>query len=91
MSWIERRQYAAGYGFFPDGRAPAGCYNTWKGLTVTPRKGDWSRLKRHIWENVCQRNPEYFRWVIGWLAQMFQHPEIKPGTHLVLIGKEGVV
>ena len=62
----------------------------WRGLNAAPKRGSWKRLQRHVWENVCQRNPEYFRWMIAWMAQMFQQPETKPGTHLVLIGKEGV-
>ncbi len=89
LGWKGRTQYA-GYGFYPSGKAPHSHYNIWRGLAVVPKKGSWRRLKRHLWENVCKRDPERFRWLMGWLAQLFQHPEIKPGTHLVLTGGEGV-
>jgi hypothetical protein len=36
------------------------------------------------------RDLEHFRFFIAWLAQLVQQPHIKPGTNIVLKGKEGV-
>ena len=44
----------------------------------------------HLYRNVCRRDRHHFRWLIAWLAQMVQQPHIKPGTHVVMRGKEGV-
>ena len=41
-------------------------------------------------ENVCDGIEARFRYVIGWLAQMIQQPQTKPGIALVLRGEEGV-
>jgi hypothetical protein len=94
LRWPNRRQFA-GYGFFPapDGHpdaAPPGSFNIYRGFSVESRMGDWGLLQRHLYRNICQRHPVYFRWLMAWLAQLIQQPHIKPGTHVVLIGNEGV-
>lgn len=90
LAWQYRRQYR-GMRFCPQPEgAPPGVFNTYFGFTVEPKKGSWKRLLAHIYRNVCRRNPEYFRFLIAWLAQLVQEPHIKPGTNIVLKGKEGV-
>ncbi len=93
LGWTERRQYN-GYGFFPapEGHAhacPEDYYNAYQGFSLEPSKGSWKLLLGHVYRNVCRRNPEHFRWLIAWLAQLLQQPHVKPGTHIVLKGAEG--
>ena len=93
LGWPERRAYR-GYGFFPAPAghplaSPEGVFNAYRGPTVAPKPGSWKRLLAHLYRNVCQRDAENFRWLIGYLAQMLQFPHIKPGTHLVVCGNEG--
>jgi hypothetical protein len=90
LKWQYRRQYR-GLRFCPQPEgAPKGIFNTYFGFTVEPAKGSWKRLLGHIYRNVCRRDPVYFRFFIAWLAQLVQQPHIKPGTNIVLKGKEGV-
>jgi hypothetical protein len=87
MSHPDRRHYE-GLVFAP-GRDVPGYYNLWRGFAVAPIPGDCSKFLAHIFENVCQSNPDLFNWFIGWFAQMMQQPEAKLGTAAVLRGKEG--
>lgn len=90
QKWKYRRQFL-GIRFCPEpSGAPDGYFNTYAGMTVKPQRGGWNKLKAHIYRNICQRNPEYFRFFIAWLAQLVQEPHIKPGTNIVLKGGEGV-
>lgn len=90
--WMEhegRRTYS-GVVFQPGDEVPD-HYNLWRGFSVVPEaNGDWSILREHIEQNVCNNDPELYKWVVGWFAQMFQQPKIKPGTSLALRGKQGV-
>jgi hypothetical protein len=84
----QRRQYE-GLEFAPNGGRP-GYYNLWKGFSVEPKRGDCSKFLAHLRDNVCRGNERFFRWVVGWFAQIIQHPEQKLGTSLGLRGKQGV-
>jgi hypothetical protein len=64
-------------------------YNLWRGFTVEPRPGDCSKFLAHLRDNVCQGDEARYRWLLGWLADLFQHPASKPGTAVVLRGKQG--
>jgi phage/plasmid primase-like uncharacterized protein len=80
----ERRQYE-GIVFKPKKVVP-GHYNLWGGFSVEPKQGDYPLFKSHL-QNVFGDD---FEWVFAWFAQMVQHPEMKPGTSIVLRGKQGV-
>jgi Family of unknown function (DUF5906) len=67
-----------------------GILNLWTGFAVEPAPGDWSLLRAHMWENICQRNEEHFAWLMGWHAQLFQEPGRKSGVAVVLRGDVGV-
>ena len=41
-------------------------------------------------EVVGDDNDEVYRYVIGWIANMIQHPGVKNGTALVLKGLQGI-
>jgi hypothetical protein len=88
--WQYRRQYR-GVRFCPEPQgAPEGVFNTYFGYSVEPKRGSWKRLLAHIYRNICRRNPIHFRFFVAWLAQLVQSPHIKPGTNIVLKGREGV-
>jgi hypothetical protein len=83
----QRRQYE-GIVFAP-GREVPGHFNLWRGFAVHPKLGDCERFLAHLFDNVCCGNKDLYSWVVGWFAQIFQHPEEKVGTSLVLRGKQG--
>jgi Family of unknown function (DUF5906) len=64
--------------------------NMWTGFAVDPAEGDWSLLRDHVRENICNGNEEHFRYFMGWMAQLFQEPGHKIGVAVVLRGKKGV-
>src|SRR5262249_1613112 len=79
-----RRQYS-GIGLYPPGLAtPKGHLNLWAGFAVTPKEGDWSKLRNHIEKVICGGDPALFNYVMDWQAHIYQHPSEKPGTALVL-------
>jgi hypothetical protein len=42
-----------------------------------------------VFNNICNGDEKHFRWVWGYLADMVQRPRQRPGTALVLRGKQG--
>jgi hypothetical protein len=88
LSHPNRRQYE-GLVFAPNRDVP-GQYNLWQGFAVEPRTGDCSKFLAHMRDNICQGNEFIYKWVMGWFAQIFQRPEDKQDTSLVLRGKQGV-
>ncbi len=84
-----RREYPGGIVFEPPGvRLTPGLYNLWRGFTIEPKPGDCALLA-HIHDIVCSGNAEHARWVVGWLAWIFQRPSEKLGTALALRGVQG--
>lgn len=75
---------------FRPGGASADSYNLWRGFDVDPAQGDWSLLKKHIFENVCSGNQEWFDYFMGWMARMFQKPDCPGEVAIVLRGGKGV-
>jgi hypothetical protein len=87
MHHPQRRQYE-GVVFSP-GRDVPNHYNLWRGFAVEPRAGYCSKFLAHLRDNVCRGDKEVYNWVVGWFANIIQHPEQKMGTSLVLRGKMG--
>jgi hypothetical protein len=89
--WLKspaRRQFSRVV--FEPGRTDTGdAWNLWRGWGVEPRPGDCSLFLNHIRDNICASNEDLSRWVIAWFADLFQKPTSKPGTALVLAGKQG--
>jgi hypothetical protein len=85
----DRRQHLGGVVMDPTGKAPADCWNLWRGFAVDPRSGDWSLMRDHIRDVICSGNQELFDYVMGWLARMVQHPDRPGEVALVLRGKKG--
>lgn len=91
LSW-RRRRTATSFTMDPTrkpGLNPNGEFNLFGGIDATPVKGDCSLILRHIHEVWCDSDPELYRYVIGWMAHLFQRPWEKPGVALVLKSVEG--
>jgi hypothetical protein len=89
LGWSGHRTYV-GLTFKPSG-APPGYYNLWRGWAVTPgTQGSCKLFKQHLLENVCDGDRAKYLWLFGWFADLFQNPEKKPGTAVVLRGNQGV-
>ena len=88
--WLEspERRRFDGVVFDPDSTRDR-YFNLWKGLAVSPYKGDWSRFRDHLIQVICGNDPESAEWLFGWMAQMVQQPGSKPGTAVVLRGEKG--
>ena len=89
-AWLthrERRQYK-GIVFAPGQDAPE-YYNLWQGFAVEPIKGDCSLFIAHIKDNIARCDDDVFDYIINWLADAVQNPGERPGTSLVLRGKQG--
>jgi hypothetical protein len=82
-----RRQYR-GMVFNPNGER-ANYYNLWRGFSVQPVQGDWSRMDAHIRENICCSDESVYTYVRKWLAFAVQRPDTLPETALVMRGKQG--
>ena len=83
-----RRQYTK-IVFEPGGLRTSGASNFWKGWGVLPIPGDCSLFLNHLRDNICAGSEALFRWVLAWFAQMLQNPTEKPGTAIVLRGRQG--
>jgi Family of unknown function (DUF5906) len=83
-----RRQYE-GLVFAPD-RDVDGHYNLWRCFAIEPRPGDCSKFKAHLLDNVCGGSRNYYDWLFGFFADIFQNPGDKKGSAVALRGKEGV-
>jgi Bifunctional DNA primase/polymerase, N-terminal/Family of unknown function (DUF5906) len=89
LAHADRRQYE-GVVFAPGEQVSPAQWNLWRGFAVEPREGDCSRFLAHVRDNICQGHERRFKWVMGWTAEIFQQPQQRSGTSLVLRGKEGV-
>lgn len=66
-------------------------YNLWKGWpTNTQHNPDGCKLfLHHVKEVICSNDPDLYDYVITWLADAIQNPDLKPGIALVLQGAQG--
>jgi hypothetical protein len=90
--WLEypkRRQYE-GIIFSP-GKDIPGFYNLYRGLAVTPIKGDWSLYRQFMREIIAAGNIENFNYLLKWMARLVKNPGgERPGVSVVMRGKMGV-
>lgn len=63
--------------------------NLWSEPLIKPAPGDWSLLKSHIVDVICDSCPTKAAYLINYLAHMLQKPEEKPGVMIVLKGGQG--
>lgn len=94
----DRRSYD-GICFAPERECNPRFYNVWRGFAVPAlvpgmladpiaHRGLASFLE-HTWENVCQKNDVLYKYIMGYVAHMFQKPWEKPLTALVIRGSKG--
>jgi hypothetical protein len=89
LEHLDRRQFLGGVVMDPTNKAPADCWNLWKGFAVEPKRGDWSLMRNHIRDVICGGDETLFDYVMGWLARMVQQPDQPGEVALVLRGKKG--
>lgn len=93
-AWMQsegRRTYHGGLVFRPMGKVPSYTYNLFQGFPIKPNEdGSCELFKTHLLENVCLGLDVYYRYLIGWMADLIQHPGAKPGVAVVLRGLKGV-
>ena len=90
--WIEhpnRRTYEGGIVFDPRGKVEDNEFNMWRGLGVEPKKGDWSLMKTHIEEIICDGNKEHSEYLLKWMAHAVQRPWEQAEVSVVLRGSKG--
>ena len=90
--WLKSpdREQFGGIGFYPNASdKPDGYLNLWTGFAVEPAPGDWSLLRNHIRNNVCQGNSTQFEFLLDWMSQLYFQPEKKSGVIVVLRGLPG--
>jgi len=89
--WMEdgRRREYEGIVFSPGQSVPK-YYNLYRGLAVTPKKGDWSLLKSHLEQNICGGVAVYSEYLLDWMADAVQNPGgLRSGVSVVLRGGRG--
>ena len=75
--------------FAPQRETP-GAYNLWKGFAcVSNPAGACGLFLDHVKRNVCSGNPDYFRYLIGWMARAVQRPAAPGEVAVVLRGGRG--
>jgi hypothetical protein len=90
ISWEGRRTYG-GVVFDPSEKTPSDIYNLFKGFPLIPQKGDWSKMRKHIFQVICSGNTEHFKYLLAWMARAVQEPGgDKPGVAIVLKGGKGI-
>jgi hypothetical protein len=84
----ERRQYG-GVVYAPNA-TPTDQLNLWTGWSCQQREGDCKLYLDHLRDNICSGKPEYYDYLLNWMAHAVQHPEKQGEVAVVLRGNEGV-
>lgn len=68
--------------------------NEWTGFRIPPhdqkvKDKEVQPFLEYVREVITAGDQEAEKWVLAWLANLFQHPHRKPGTALVLVGRQG--
>lgn len=83
----QRRQYK-GVIFDPSGDH-VGWLNLWRGWAVDPVPGDWSLLDQLIREVLTDGDAQGYRYVLNWMAAMFQRPYQPAEVAIAFQGAKG--
>lgn len=90
MAWPERRTYD-GVIFDPSEKASKSAYNLYRGFPLQPKQGDWSKMRKHIIEVICNHDLLHFEYLMAWMARAVQDPGgDKPGVAVVMKGGKGI-
>jgi hypothetical protein len=63
--------------------------NLYQGLAFAPAKGSCEGIKEHIQAVWCSNDPTPYNYAMDWLARMFQRPQERGHTVIVLRSGEG--
>jgi hypothetical protein len=78
---------------FAPGRDIPGAYNLWRGFKFDPdfieSASKCGLYLEHILENICQGDRFLYNYVICWMANAVQNPDVPGQTALVLRGEMG--
>ena len=90
LEWPGKRYMPNGTGFYPNPeKCPPGVFNFFRGYQVKPVKGDCSPYLHHLKQVICAGDDVSYTYLIGWLANLFQRPDVKPNVAIVLKSVEG--
>lgn len=90
LDWPGKNYMPNGTGFYPDPKkCPHGVFNLFRGYQVTPVEGDCSIYLNHLKNIMCAGDEVSYAYLIGWLAHLFQQPDVKPNVAIVLKSVEG--
>ena len=84
-----RRDYLGGLVFAPGKTVASDQFNLWQGFGVEPTAGDWSLLRDHTRDVICQGNIEVFEYLMNWMARAVQEPSKQGETAVVMQSGEG--
>jgi hypothetical protein len=87
-AWPGRRQYDRVVYRYRD-PVPARALNLATGWAVKPRAGVWTRMQEHIRQIVCRGDARLATWLLDYIADIFQNPDRKRSTCVVLVGQPG--
>lgn len=90
-AWLEspRRRKYNGITLSPGNKAPEDHYNLWRGFSVEPKKGSWTKFRNHIKDVICCNEPELISYVISWMARAVQEPGKPASSSIALRGGQG--
>lgn len=83
----DRRQYDTLV--FSPGRETPGAYNLWKGFGCQAKAGDCRLFLDHVLRNICGGVPEYYDYLIRWMARAVQKPDAPGQVAVVMRGSQG--
>ena len=91
--WVEhphRRQYSA-IAFAPECTLPDDIYNLWRGFAYTadPDEGGCDLFLKHVHDNICAGNDQYYEYLIKWMARATQFPDQSGKVAIVMRGGRG--
>lgn len=69
-------------------------YNLWAGYRIPPHPEpvedeEVRMFIDYVWNIVADHDEDSYHWVLAWLSNLLGEPHLKPGTALVLVGKQG--
>src|SRR5439155_6539956 len=74
----------------PTCQAAPNFYNAWRGFGVEPNPhGSCDLYLAHLRDNIANGDLDHYHWVLGWMANAIQHPEIAAQVALVYRGEKG--
>lgn len=90
LHWPGKKYMPAGTGFYPDpSKCPPGVFNLFRGFRIKPAEGDCTIYLDHLLYVICAGDRIVFKYLLQWMAHLFQRPDVKPNVAIVLKSVEG--